>query len=51
MHPGVYRVPSTAPSWHQALTAASLAAGAGAVASHRGAAFLHGLARIEPAPR
>ncbi|MDQ3895864.1 MAG: hypothetical protein M3326_01220 [Actinomycetota bacterium] len=48
VHAGVYRVPSAEPSWHQALMAASLAAGAGAVASHRGAALLHALPGVEP---
>ena len=48
MHPGVYRMPGTEPSPLQLLMAASLAAGDGAVVSHRGAAFLHGLPGCEP---
>jgi hypothetical protein len=40
---GVYALPGAPPRWPQPLMAAVLAAGAGAVASHRGAAALHGL--------
>lgn len=46
-HPGVYRLAGSPPSWHQRIMAATLAAGPGAVASHRAAAFLHGMA-VEP---
>ncbi|HEX2119505.1 MAG TPA: hypothetical protein VHF91_10000 [Acidimicrobiales bacterium] len=46
-HPGVYRLAGSPPSWHQRIMAATLAAGSGAVASHRAAAFLHGMA-VEP---
>lgn len=48
MHAGVYRLNGQAGSWHQTLMAAVLAAGSGAAASHRGAAFLHGLKGIDP---
>jgi len=47
MHAGVYRLPGSPVTWHQRIMAATLAAGAGAVASHRAAAFLHGLEGIE----
>lgn len=48
VHAGVYRVASGRTTWHQRIMAATLAAGPGAVASHRAAAFLHGLAGIDP---
>jgi very-short-patch-repair endonuclease len=48
VHPGAYRLPGSRVTWHQRITAATLAAGPGAVASHRAAAFLHGLEGIEP---
>jgi hypothetical protein len=48
MHAGVYRVPGSPVTWHQRIMAATLAAGAGAVASHRAAGYLHGLEGIEP---
>ncbi len=48
VHPGVYRLAGAAPSPHQVLMAAALAAGKGAVVSHRGAAFLHGFPGAEP---
>lgn len=47
VHAGVYRPEGHPRSWPQTLTAAVLAAGAGAVVSHRGAAFLHGIPGIE----
>jgi hypothetical protein len=43
MHPGVYRVAGSPASWEQRLFAACLAAGRGAVVSHRSAAHLWGL--------
>jgi len=43
-HAGVYRVAGVPQSWDQLLLAASLAAGPGAVASHRSAARLWGFA-------
>ena len=48
MYAGVYRVAGGPVTWPQRIMAATLAAGSGAVASHRAAAFLHGLAGIEP---
>ena len=48
MHAGVYRVAGGPVTWPQRIMAATLAAGPGAVAAHRAAAFLHGLAGIEP---
>src|SRR5688572_13787131 len=48
LHAGVYRLPGSPVTWHQRIMAATLAAGAGAVASHRAAGFLHGLEGIEP---
>lgn len=48
IYEGVYRLPGTGPSWHQALTAALLWAGAGAVVSHRAAAALLQLDGAEP---
>jgi very-short-patch-repair endonuclease len=50
VHPGVYRVASSPVTWHQRIMAATLAAGPGAVASHRAAAFLHGLDGVDPRP-
>jgi very-short-patch-repair endonuclease len=46
---GVYRTAGARPTWEHQLLAACLAAGAGAVASHRAAAVLWGLAEA-PAP-
>ena len=43
VQPRVYRVAAAAPSWEQAVLAASLAAGPDAVVSHRAAARLWGL--------
>ena len=48
MHAGVYRVAGCPPTSHQRIMAATLAAGARAVASHRAAGFLHRLDGIEP---
>lgn len=48
LHAGVYRPDGHPRSWPQSLMAAALAGGAGAVASHRGAAYLLGLPGIEP---
>ena len=48
MHPGVYRPAGHPPTWPQMFTGAVLAAGAGAVASHRGAAYVLGVPGIEP---
>ncbi|MDQ4070195.1 MAG: type IV toxin-antitoxin system AbiEi family antitoxin domain-containing protein [Actinomycetota bacterium] len=48
VHAGVYRVAATAATWHQRMMAATLAAGPQAVASHRAAGFLHGLASVQP---
>ncbi|HEX2046636.1 MAG TPA: type IV toxin-antitoxin system AbiEi family antitoxin domain-containing protein [Acidimicrobiales bacterium] len=50
VHAGVYRLAGTAETWHQRIMAATVAAGPGAVASHRAAAFLHGLEGVEPQP-
>ncbi len=50
VHQGVYRLAANPPSWIQDVTAACLAAGDGAVASHRAAALLWGLRGIEEAP-
>lgn len=43
IHPGVFRVAAAPGSWRQSVLAAVLAAGPGAVASHRSAAALHGI--------
>lgn len=48
LHPGVYRPAGLPPSWAHTLTGAVLAAGQGAVISHRGAAFLLGVPGMEP---
>lgn len=49
VRPGVYRLPGAPPTWQQGLLGAVLAAGPGAVASHRSAAALHGLVdRVGP---
>ena len=48
VHAGVYRVSSAHATWPQRIMAATLACGPGAVASHRAAAFLHGLSGIDP---
>jgi very-short-patch-repair endonuclease len=45
LHHGVYRTAGARETWHQQLMAACLAAGGAAVASHRAAAVLWGLAR------
>jgi len=45
VHAGVYRVAGAPDSWQQRLLAACLAAGCGAVASHRSASQLWGLTR------
>jgi very-short-patch-repair endonuclease len=50
VHRAVYRLAGSAPSQEQAYLAACLAAGPGAVASHRSAAALWGLRGIEDAP-
>src|SRR5438132_14226417 len=47
MHPGVYRIAGSESSWEQALLAAVLAAGEGAIASHRAAALTWGIEAIE----
>jgi len=47
LHPGVYRVEGAPASWEQALLAAVLAAGEGAIASHRAAAAMWGIEGIE----
>lgn len=46
--PAVYLVAGSPTTWHQRIMASTLAAGSGAAASHRAAAFLHGLEGIEP---
>ncbi|HTJ74557.1 MAG TPA: type IV toxin-antitoxin system AbiEi family antitoxin domain-containing protein [Acidimicrobiales bacterium] len=46
VHHGVYRLASAEPTWEQRITAATLATGG--IASHRAAAFLHGLAGVDP---
>ena len=48
MHAGVYRIEGSESSWEQALLAAVLAAGDSAIASHRAAAVMWGIERIEP---
>lgn len=48
LHPAVYRLAGAPPSWRQALLAACLGGGEGAVASHRAAAGLFGLSGIDP---
>lgn len=50
VHRGVYRIGGSPRSWHQDLLAACLAAGPGAVASHRAAAALWGLDGFRPGP-
>src|SRR3954468_17069783 len=47
MHPGVYRIAGSEPSWEQDLLAAVLAAGGDVVASHRAAAVMWGIEGIE----
>lgn len=47
-HAGVYRLAGAPPTWRAELTAAVLAGGPGAVASHRAAAFLWGLVTDQP---
>jgi very-short-patch-repair endonuclease len=46
IHLGVYRLAGSPETWHQRLLAASLAAGHGALASHRSAAILYGLPAV-----
>src|SRR5205807_1777024 len=48
VHPGVYRLPGAPVTWKQKVMAAVLAAGPGAVASHKTAAALWGLAGFPP---
>ncbi len=48
MHSGVYRPDGHPTSSRQTLMAAVQAAGPGAAASHRGAAFLYGMASVDP---
>jgi len=50
MHRGVARLVGTADTSEQRITAGVLAAGPGALASHRSAAHLHGIPIAEPAP-
>lgn len=50
VHRGVYRLAASPTSWDQDVLAACLAAGDGAVASHRAAARLWGLRGIDQAP-
>ncbi|MBV8980588.1 MAG: hypothetical protein JO086_06785 [Acidimicrobiia bacterium] len=47
VHPGVYRVEGAPASWEQTVLAAVLAAGDGAIASHRAAAAMWGIEGIE----
>jgi hypothetical protein len=47
LRPGVFAVAGSSPTWHQAVSAAVLAAGPGAVASHSTAAVLWGLPGVE----
>ncbi|MBV8296088.1 MAG: hypothetical protein JO085_04560 [Acidimicrobiia bacterium] len=49
MHPGVYRIAGSEPSWEQTLLAGVLAGGEGALASHRAAAILWGIEGIQRA--
>ncbi|HET7721221.1 MAG TPA: type IV toxin-antitoxin system AbiEi family antitoxin domain-containing protein, partial [Acidimicrobiales bacterium] len=48
VHAGVYLPAGSPPSWRQSVMAALLAAGDGAVVSHRGAAHLLGVPAVEP---
>lgn len=48
LHPSVFRVAGTPPSWRQSLLAGCFAWGNGAVASHRAAAPLWSLAGFDP---
>lgn len=50
IHPGVARLAGAAPGQHQRIAAAVIAAGRGAMASHRSAAFLHGIPRPDGEP-
>ncbi len=50
MHRGVVRLVGTADTYEQRIAAGVLAAGPGALASHRSAAHLHGIPSSEPAP-
>jgi very-short-patch-repair endonuclease len=47
IHPGVFRIAGTPPSWNQKVMSAVLAAGEGAVASHQSAATLYRLDGID----
>lgn len=47
MHAGVYLVRGHSTSWRSALRGAVMALGGEAVASHRAAGFLHGLAGVD----
>ena len=47
LHPGVARLPGTASTYAQRIAAAVLAAGDGALASHRSAAHLHGIPGVD----
>jgi very-short-patch-repair endonuclease len=49
LHVGVYRIAGAPETWRQRLAAACLAAGPGAIASHRAAARLWGLPAVEAA--
>lgn len=48
VHAGVYRLAGSPVTWPQRIMAGVLAAGGGAVASHRAAGYLHGLEGITP---
>ena len=48
VHAGIYRMAGANPTWRQRIMAATLAGGPTAAASHRAAAWLHGLAGVEP---
>lgn len=50
MHPGVARLVGSADTAEQQIVAATLAAGATAIASHRSAAHLHGIPSLTPPP-
>ncbi len=50
LHPGVARLVGTSRSAEQQIMAAVLAAGPGALASHRAAAHLHGVPSVHPPP-
>lgn len=48
VHPGVFAIAGTPPSWHRSLIAACFAWGEGALVSHRAAAGLWGLPNFGP---